>query len=260
MINKPAFLALTIFVLAIVVYFFGNLDSSDLKKSNEPNSQQNEIFASEDIEINSVSQLKDSQKAEWSVINDSIKKSPENSEILKKASGFWYQNQVLDLALKYAFLVAKLENTVEAWSISGNTGLEGLDVLIDEARRKNCKKLTELSFRNAIELEPENPKYQLFLALTLVKFPGDQPMEGVKSLLDLEKKYPDYLPIQYTLTKLAIQTSQWEKAKNRILKVLGNHPEDKEANCLMLEIIKSTNSKEKVDQYIEYCEANSKPD
>lgn len=65
----------------------------------------------------------------------------------------------------------------------------------------------------AISIKPDEPAYQIYQALAYVKLPGEEPMKGIKMLLNLEGKYPDYDPLQLQLVELGIQTDNLKKQK-----------------------------------------------
>ncbi len=84
--------------------------------------------------------------------------------------------------------------------------------------------------------------------------PDEEPMKGIMALLNLDKKYPDYLPLQITLSQLAIQTGQWEKAKKRLGVILEKTPNQREANCLMVELITGGQLNEDPEPFRKLCE------
>lgn len=237
MLNKPLHLALLICALGILSYFLFDIVSPELREVDKGRQKSLEVTGLGNLEKEAIKKLDPAQKAELEGWHDKSRDSAQAGEALKSISGLWYRAGRMDVSGAYAMKVADMEKTAEAWGIAGTTFLTGIDGMTDEKSRMFCRQNAETSLENAISLAPKEPRFRLLLALVSVKMPGEDPMRGIRSLLDIEKEYPDYLPLQYTLTRLAFQTGQWEKAKVRLDKVLAKVPQDREANCLMAELL-----------------------
>jgi predicted Zn-dependent protease len=72
-------------------------------------------------------------------------------------------------------------------------------------------------------------------------------------LLELSKEYPDENIVQITLARLAVKTGQYEKAINRLLKILEKTPDDANANCLLAEIYSNQGDNDKAMAYQKKC-------
>lgn len=237
MLKKPLNLALLIAGLGILSYFLLDIVSPELKEVDKGRQKLLEVTGLGNLEKDAIGKLDPAQKAELEGWHDKTGDSTQAAEALKTISGIWYRSGRMDISGAYAMKVAEMEKTAEAWGIAGTTFLAGIDEMKEEKSRLFCRQNAEVSLQNAISLAPAEPRFRLLLALVSVKMPGEDPMRGIRSLLDLEKEHPDYLPLQYTLTRLAFQTGQWEKAKARLDKVLAKAPLDREANCLMAELL-----------------------
>ncbi|MBK9271375.1 MAG: tetratricopeptide repeat protein [Saprospiraceae bacterium] len=250
---SPLTLAAGLLLVCLSSFLFLDIVSPDLKKSAQSKAKSLDASGIENLLSEATVKLTEVQKAELKQLNDKVQSSEEKAEPLKALSGFWFQNGRADIAGAYAMQIAEIEKSAEAWSIAGTTFLEGLDQLDGERERLYCRQKATSAFENAISLAPNEPRYRLLLALVDVKSPGENPMAGIQALLALEKEYPDYLAIQYTLTRLAMQTGQWEKAKSRLLKLLNKKSDDPEANCLMLELIESANWTDDPSEFQKHC-------
>ena len=173
--------------------------------------------------------------------------------VFKRISGFWFKLNRFALAGSLARKVAELEKTEQSWSIAGTSFLYGLEGEKEEKERMFCQQSAVFCFEQALSLNPDEPAYALYKAMAYVKLPGKEPMKGILMILELEKKYPEYLPIQMQLAELGMQTGQFEKAEARLNKVLGAEPENAKANCLMVELLKQMNRTEEIKKYIKHC-------
>ena len=257
--DHPGLLAIALFGLLIISYFGLKIVSKEMSNANAFKTKKLEVTGLDNLLSKAIKELSPEQNAELEILNHLLVDSKtENSkaEILKKISGFWYKIDKMHLAGAYANQVAEIEKTEEAWSIAGTTFLSGMEANFEEKDRLYCKQQARVAFENAISLAPENPQHRLNLALCAVKMPDENPMQGILALLDLEKTYPDYVPLQLVLSQLAIQTGQWEKAYKRLTGLLAKQKELPEANCLMEQVILQGGIQDDAAKYSTYCKKN----
>lgn len=256
MIFSPGRLGFLFFGLLLIIYFGFNITSPDLRVSSKIKSQTLKATGLENIEKGALKSLTPSQKAELDQFNKlktELKLDQEKVEILKKISGFWFNLNQYSLAGGYAKKVAEIEKTEEAWKIAGSSFLYGLDGSAELKLQQFCQQEAVFCFEQAISLNTAEPSYQLYLAMAYVKLPGAEPMKGIKMMLDLETKFPEYLDLQLQLAELGIQTGQFEKAKLRIEKIIIKEPKNSKANCLMLQILESLGQTKDLNKYQLLC-------
>ncbi|MDQ3140794.1 MAG: hypothetical protein M3Q56_00950 [Bacteroidota bacterium] len=256
MANRPGLLAI-VFIGALMLSFFGfDTSSSELKNSNRIRSKNLEITGIENLILSGKKKLDKVQKAELVELEEILNHADSETtktETYKKLSGLWYRIGDFALAGAFAKKVAESEKSEEAWSIVGTTYLEGLNHDLDDKSKLFCRQGAEEAFINASSLNPNEPRHKLNQALCYVKMPGENPMQGIQMMLELEKHFPDYRPLQLTLTQLAIQTGQWEKAKKRLLRILEGEPENSDANCLMVEVLNGLSDQQGMEIYKKNC-------
>ncbi len=252
--NHPGGIALIFLLIGVIFYFAFDIAPADLKNQKEMNEAKKDASSEQKEEIN-VS-LTPEQKAELDQLKSDISSTTEptkKSELFKKLSSFWYKQNQFVHSGNAAIEVAKIENTGDAWGIAGTSFLSGLTEGQEESMKLSCKTKAVSCLNNAIAMDSLNPQHQMNKALCFVKMPEDNPMQGIMLLLELSKKYPEYIPVQITLSQLAIQTGQWDKAYDRLKKVLEAHVNNPDANCLILEVIRQSNRNENQEPYKRYC-------
>lgn len=155
-------------------------------------------------------------------------------EALKRLSGQWYELGYPAISGFYAEEVAGLEKGEEAWSVAGTTYALCLQQSREEKVRQYCFSRAVNAFENAISLNPSNADHKINLALTYVEAPvqGEE-MKGIMMLRDLNQEQPDNAAALFHLGRLAIQTNQFDKAVERLTRVLELDPENKQAPCLL---------------------------
>lgn len=256
MFNSPGNLALLLFGILLTFYFGFNTIAPDLRKAVEFRNQKLGVTGAENIEREEIRSLSDFQKAELELLNKQLNVSltdQEKMDILKKISGYWYKLDHFSIAGSYAKKVAEIEKSDEAWQIAGTTFLFGLDGKDDLKIKQFCQQEAIFCLEQAISLNTSEPFHQLYLALAYVKLPGTEPMKGIKMMLSMENKFPDFMPLQIQLAELGIQTGQLEKAKARIDKVIAKDVENQKANCLMVQILEKMNQTEEINKYKLHC-------
>lgn len=175
-------------------------------------------------------------------------------ELLKKLSGKWFEFGQPQIAGFYAEKIAEEENTVEAWSIAGTTYAATFKSNLKKKVKDYALNKATASFENAISLDPDAIQPKVNLALCYVENPlQDNPMKGILMLLDLNKQNPDEPLILTNLGRLAIQTGQYEKAIQRLEKVLELVPNNRNANCLLSQAYSEIGNKEKAAAYLKKC-------
>lgn len=181
------------------------------------------------------------------------------AHFMKSLSGKWYDYGFPTISSIYAQRIADIEKTAAAWSIAASTSYIAMQNANTEMERKYARASAISSYEKAITLAPDDISYKVNLALTYVKAPPEgKPMKGVLMLLNLDKKYPNDPLVMKSLAKLAIQTRQYQKAADRLVKLLEKYPEDIKAWCLLSEAYRNLSvSPNTLNEAIEHCRGTS---
>ena len=172
---------------------------------------------------------------------------------LKKLSGKWYELRHPEIAGHYASQVAELVNEAEAWAITGTTYALCIQQTKEQKVRDFCTSKAVEAFESAISLDPNEISHRINLAMCYTKNPpSDNPMKGVLMLVDLNKRYPDNASILTKLGELAIQTGQFEKAKERLERALEIQPSPT-VHCLLIQVYRQLGDKQKEAFHQEAC-------
>ncbi|MBT8221023.1 MAG: hypothetical protein KJP00_14435 [Bacteroidia bacterium] len=179
----------------------------------------------------------------------------EKTEILKKISGFWYNQNRNDIAGYYAEQVAENESTAEAWNIAGSTYSLGLQQLDPGPYWEYCYDGAIKAFENAISIDPDYLDSKINLALCYVeRAPENNPMKGITMLLDLNKQYPKNVAVMNQLGKLAVQTNQLDRARERFEAVLRIEENNKIATCYLSQVYKGLGDIANAAKYQALCD------
>lgn len=254
---SPLKLLVLIGSLLVLSYFGISTISPEVSQASKSRSANLDITSVENLVYGKYEQLTPIQKAELEQLNKKLGSADSDTtariEAYKSISGFWFNLEEYAISGAFALKIAELEKTENAWSIAGVNFLYGIESESDEKERIFSQQSAVKCFEQAASLDPENPAYPMYKALAYVKLPGEQPMKGILMLLELEKKYPEFLPLQLELAGLGLKTGQYEKAEARLVKILTADPENEFANCLMIDLLKQTNRTEEIEKYIKHC-------
>lgn len=163
--------------------------------------------------------------------------------ILEQLAGEWYKAGHPAISGIYAKEIAEEVNTEDAWSITATTfniclKQEG----IDDKTRQFCASQAEQAYQAAISLDPDDPDNRINLAVSYTDFPPqDNPMKGIKLLLELEKQHPENARVYTTLAQLAIKTNQWDKAAERLEQAVELAPDNPDAVCNLARVYETLN-------------------
>lgn len=158
-------------------------------------------------------------------------------EVYKDLSGAWYRAGRPAIAGHYAEQVAELAPSDTAWGLAGTTYSLCLQVDSLSAKQRDfCRERAVIAYENAISLAPTEPSYKLNLALYYADNPPeDNPMRGIRMLLDLNRDDPDDVSVLVQLGRLALRTNQNDRALERLTRAVELAPDTRAAHCLLAE-------------------------
>jgi len=176
------------------------------------------------------------------------------SALLQQLSGKWYEYKQPHIAGFYAEQVADLENNTTAWAIAGTSYAATFKGPYEEKVKKYSFNKAITAFENAISLDPSDLSAKVNLALCYVERPPEEnPMKGILLLLDYDKQFPDNPMVLFHLGRLAIQTGQYEKAIQRLEKIIQVAPNTTKAYCLLAKAYEGAGDSSKASQYQVQC-------
>lgn len=258
-LNKGQWISIALFAGLFLILYFGFDTSSKEQKALVKSRAQN-------LEIINVNRLINDAKsrlpgAVYSKIlsleeelaaaeNDSLK-----LYCLEQLASLWYKESQPLISGHYAKLLAERnQDDAQSWAISGTTFAIAAKQLDDENELKYAVQESRKAFESALSIDTEDISSRINLALSYVDFPiQDNPMKGILMLLELNKQYPENTQVLLQLGRLALGTNQYDKAVERLTKVLQLQPENKEAHCLLADVYTRMGDQQKANEEIEIC-------
>jgi len=240
--NKGQAVLISLSVLLFFgLYFGGSAKTNEIKSAEKERALKAESTDISALLLDAKPSLTPLQSAELISLESRLSQSENDSttvDIYKDIASTWYAYKRADISGYYALQVAEKVNTEQAWSIAGTTLTLGLKTAKEEKFKKFCSQNAVKAFENAISLNPDNPQHRINLAVCYVEYPSaSNPMKGIQMLLKLNREEPDNTSVLLTLAKFGMQTNQFEKVEGRLQKVLSLEPNNKAANCMMVDVL-----------------------
>ena len=259
--SKTQLLVLSFVGLLFLLLYFG----FDTKPKTQKEVERVRTLTAESTDINSLlltakKNLKPAEASEVliaeSKLSEANKNETDKTEAFKALSSAWYKINRFAIAGYYAQQVAEIESTDEAWSIAGATYNRGMNLESEQKVKDYCTNRAIQAFENAVSLKPSNVNHKANLAVCYAENPPkDNPMKGVKMLLDLNRQNPENIAVLTSLGRFGIQTGQYEKAAGRLEKALLLSPQNVKVNCLLAQVYEKLGQAEKAKTFEDKCQS-----
>ncbi len=177
----------------------------------------------------------------------------EKSEKLSQLITFLQSNRLHILSAFYQKDIAEAENTDSSWVLAGQGFYSVAFATDDQALNKHLLSQSIGSYKKAVELNPENTEAKMNMAIVYLEGPTDQVMNGVMILREITDKDPDNITANLILGRYGIVSGQFDKAVQRLEKVLSLDSLNAEAYLYLAEAYESLGERAKAIEMLEKC-------
>lgn len=177
----------------------------------------------------------------------------EKVEKAKNLASRWYEFGSPIVSGYYAEQIANIENTKEAWSITGTTYSIGIKSSDTEKFVQFAKGRAVKAFETAITMSDDNITDKINLALIYVDHPDESPMQGIQMLLKLNESNPENVQVLNQLARLGIRTGQFDKAIQRLQTALSIESENITSICLLAEAYEKSGQVNLAKEFQDKC-------
>lgn len=231
--NKTPLVAVAISVIAIVgIYLF-----LDIKPSKNKNSEKTELEQpKENQEIISAFNKNLSSDIQQN-INKWLAKATNNNDTVALDSLIdqYEELQQFNFSAYYHTLKAEIKNNKESWVLAGDRQYSvSQNNAYDSAFNHILLDKSINSYNKALEFDSNDLDIKTKLGEAYM-MNAEQPMQGITMLLDVVKQDSMNVNANLALGKFGIVSGQYDKALNRLEKVLSLQPDNKEALLLAAE-------------------------
>lgn len=243
--------------LLCLIYFFGNTIPPKKNPGAVAAAAGTKEISFKTILEASREQLTPAQQAhvaqlEAAVVRGDIKE--QQIKVFKQLAGFWKDSA--HLLLPYAYYsaeAAKLENSQKSLTFAAQFFLEGIRRQDNPDLQRWMATEAKGLFEKALQLAPDNDSLKVGLgSAILFGNLGEGPMEGIKKIREVAERDPENMYAQYMLGLGGMISGQFDKAADRLLKVVQHQPENVEVMLMLADAYEQQKDKANaVKWYIE---------
>jgi tetratricopeptide (TPR) repeat protein len=216
-------------ILALALYFGGKT----VVKKEQTAIVKTESFSFEQYEQQQTAKLLPAEKSQLAAITEALKAvKPADTATFKKlylkTSDFWKNLNNPALGAYYFYQFAKIEGTKAAMENAGDVLVSAYKSTEDSVILNNLITFALRSYEDAVLKDGNDVDLKIKLADAYVQG-SQEPMKGIGILRQLSDSLPDNVPVLLALGRLSIQSGQYDKAKERLQKILQLEPQNTEA-------------------------------
>jgi tetratricopeptide (TPR) repeat protein len=256
-------------VLFCLIYFFGTTTPPKQASAGKPSAGQAQAQQS-GIDIKTVlaqakQELSPEQqsfinKLEAGIVRGDLKE--EQVKVYKNIAGFWKDSA--HMLLPYAYytaLASKLENSEKSLTFAAHYFLEGVRQQPEPELKKWMALQAKELFEQALTINPSNDSSKVGLGSCYL-FGGisEAPMQGIQMIREVAERDTTNMYAQFMLGLGGIQSGQFDKAIERLSKVVRKQPKNVEAIITLAEAYERTGDKANAAKYYEASKSFFKND
>lgn len=235
--NKQIILAAAAVLLVVSFFFFGR--TSELKKAvSKSTAETVKSFDIQQFITNAKAKLTPSQSIYLSKLENGISRGDVAAQQVKASfslANFWKDS--IKLFEPYAFYISeasKLDNSEKNLTFAAQLFLDNLRQERDEAKLNWETTEAIQLFEKAIQLNPDNDDLKIGLGSCYVYGKGrngdpQETMKGIQQLLAVVRKDSTNMKAQFVLGVGGAVSGQYDKALERLKKVVAAQPSNLEA-------------------------------
>lgn len=256
-------------ILFCLIYFFGQTvppkaKASATGKPAQPAavSQQvdiNNILASAKKEL-TASQLSTVNRLESGVVRGDVKE--QQIRVYRQLAAFWRDSAHLLLPyVYYTGEASKLENSEKSLTFAAHYFLDGLRRQANPTLKTWMANQAKQLFEQALKLNPANDSSKVGLGSCYL-FGGisETPMQGIQMIREVAERDPENMYAQFMLGLGGMESGQFDKAAERLKKVVAKEPDNVEAVVALAEACERSGDKESAVKWYEKSKTFFKAD
>jgi tetratricopeptide (TPR) repeat protein len=253
--KQQIILALSGLLLLVISYFYGQTIPAK-KKSIVPiednAASQAKLIDISDILQASKSKLKPDQQSFVNRLENAVVRGNVKEQQLKayhELAAFWkdsVQNGFLPFSY-YNAEIAKLENSEKNLTFAAQLFLENLRIIDDKALKNWMANQARELFEKALQINPNNDSSKVGLGACYI-FGSDagnpqEVMQGIQKILEVSRRDSTNMYAQFMLGLGGAVSGQFDKAIERLEKVVQHQPDNLEAIMKLAEINEQNGNK-----------------
>lgn len=243
-------------LLLFVLYFFGRTKPYPKGVTQATADTASSISGPSQFLEAAKKSLTPAQQARIQALENSITRGDLTSQkitVYGQLASFWKDS--VGNRVPYIYYLgekAKLENSEKNLNFAAQSYLEELKSVQDPAGRTWMANEAQALFSKSLEINPASDSAKVGWGSTFIFGASGAPMEGIMKIREVAEKDSNFMYAQFMLGYGGMMTGQYDKAAERLLKVVQKEPGNMEAVFLLGEAYeRSGNKTEAVKWYSE---------
>ena len=242
MLNRAQIITIGIFTALFFLLYFG-CSTKSKKQINLEKSRaiKFELLSIDRVISEAMGKITPGARVEISQLDERIQNSDlvsEKLEYYQSLASIWYTESFPLISGYFAEKIANEKEDASSWGIAGTTFSIAAQRANDENEKQYAIEKSRVSFEKSLSLESDIDN-EVNLALTYVEVPlEDNPMKGILMLRELNENHPENVTVIMQLARLSLQTGQFDKAVERLEKVIELRPSSANAYCMLAEVLR----------------------
>jgi tetratricopeptide (TPR) repeat protein len=224
-------------LLLAALYFFGRTKPYPKGVTQTARDTASSVSGGEAFLAEARKNLPPAQMARINALENSITRGDLVSQriaLYGQLASFWKDSAGNRLAYVYYLgEKAKLENTEKNLNFAAQSYLEELKSVPDPAARTWMANEAQALFGKSLEINPANDSAKVGWGSTFIFGASGAPMEGIMKIREVAEKDSTFMYAQFMLGYGAMMTGQYDKAVERLLKVVAGESGNTEAVFLL---------------------------
>ena len=224
-------------LLLFVLYFFGRTKPYSKGVAQTSSDTASSISGAEQFLTHARKELEPQQLARITAMENSITRGDlvgQKITLYGQLASYWRDSVGNNLAyVYYTAEKAKLENTEKNLNFAAQSYLDGLKSVSDPSLRSWMANEAQSLFDKILKINPANDSAKVGWGSTFIFGASGAPMEGIMKIREVAEKDSTFMYAQFMLGYGAMMTGQFDRAIERLLKVVSAEPDNTEAIFLL---------------------------
>jgi len=227
-------------LLLLVLYFFGR--TKPYPRDAAPVAARDTAFSVlnfDNILLQAKQKLGPDQQARLNKLENSISRGDVKTQkiaLYGELAAFWKDSaKIREPWLYYTGEKAKLENSEKNLNFAGQSYLEELKTVSDPSLKSWMANQAQGLFDQVLQINPANDSAKIGWGSTFIfgASGSTSPMEGIMKIREVAQRDSNNMYAQFMLGYGGMMTGQFDKAAERLEKVVRNDPGNQEAIFLL---------------------------
>lgn len=236
-------------LLLLILFFFGRTKPNPQGDALTVKSDKSLIISTSAILDSAKKRINPAQLANINNLETALQDAKETAEkitLTTQLAIYWHDS--LGATLPYLWYLgekAKLENTEKNLNFAAQSYIEELKSQDNSEQRSWMADQAKALFDRVLELNPNNDSAKVGWGSTFIfgASGGPSPMEGIMKIREVAEKDSTNMYAQFMLGYGAMMTGQFDRAIDRLKKVVTAEPENTESIFLLAEAYERVGNK-----------------